>query len=125
MCLIIIDLQLCVSKLELSTLMNGVLMELIFAFGSVLISLLINRIGKFPIICKYYLLLSKINSFANILFSLEIVFICVSTGLGGIGCMLTDIPILEIIFFLILLSCGLAANVISTVTVDLYPTALR
>lgn len=45
--------QFCVSKLELSTLGNGVFMELLFAFGSFFIGLVINRVGKSTILCNF------------------------------------------------------------------------
>lgn len=51
----------CVSKLELSTLTNSVLMELIFAIVSALVGLIINKTGKFLIICMYFMILKKIH----------------------------------------------------------------
>lgn len=53
------------------------------------------------------------------------VFILVSTGLSGYGCMITDIPALQVTLFLVLLSCCIAPNVVSSATVELYPTNLR
>ncbi|XP_031626823.1 synaptic vesicle glycoprotein 2B-like [Contarinia nasturtii] len=95
--------QICNDKLELSTLENGIVLEIAFGLGHVMVSLLINRLGKFPIIF----------------------FILTSTGLSGIGCMWTDIPAIQISLFLSLLSCGVAANVVSSAAVELYPTTLR
>lgn len=46
--------QVCVTKLELETLEQGLILEIIFASGQILIALLINKIGKFPIVCKCY-----------------------------------------------------------------------
>lgn len=39
-------------KLELDTLEQGVIIEVIYAVGFVVIGFLINRIGKFLILCK-------------------------------------------------------------------------
>lgn len=39
--------------------------------------------------------------------------------------MLTDIPALQISLFLVLLSCCIVPNVVSSATVELYPTNLR
>lgn len=44
--------EICVEKLEASTLENGFVLELIFAIGSAIAGLLIHKTGKFPIICK-------------------------------------------------------------------------
>lgn len=44
--------QMCAEKLDLSTMEAGLYLELLFAMGCALSGLLINKIGKFPIICK-------------------------------------------------------------------------
>lgn len=59
------DSEVCVDKLEISALANGLYLELIFAVGSAVAGLLINRLGKFLIICKYY---SFCNSNSNTIF---------------------------------------------------------
>lgn len=46
-------------------------------------------------------------------------------GTAGIATVSTDIPMLAIYFYLALLSCGLAINVLGSSTVGLYPTRLR
>lgn len=43
--------EVCVDKLESSTLENGLIVELIFGVGSTAAGLLIHKIGNFPIIC--------------------------------------------------------------------------
>lgn len=91
-----------------------------------MVGLIINKIAKFPIICKY----ESFQCFNDIFivelnYDFLLVFILSVTGLSGIGCMLTDIPALQISFFLSLLCCGVAANVVSSATVELYPTTLR
>lgn len=121
----------CIEKLELSTLENGIVLEIAFGLGHVLVGLLINKVGKFPIICKsiYNLFiylrqrLRRVNIFCDFFFeSVFILFVC---GLSGIGCMLTDVPALQIYFFISLLTSGVATNVVSSATVELYPTSLR
>lgn len=47
------DGDICVDKLESSTLTNGLIVEVVFALGSTTAGLLIHKVGKFPIICKY------------------------------------------------------------------------
>lgn len=90
-------------KLDLPTLGFGLAIEVVFAIGSAIAGLLINKIGSFAIVF----------------------FILVTTGLSGIGCTLTDIPALQVLLYLYYVSCGVAGNVISSATVELYPTALR
>lgn len=46
-------------------------------------------------------------------------------GFGGIVCMLTDVPLVQIYGFNILMISGLAVHVLNSVAVELYPTALR
>lgn len=47
------------------------------------------------------------------------------SGAGGIICMLTSIPIVQISSFIALMCCAMAVNIINAATVDIYPTALR
>lgn len=44
----------CEEKLDLSAVEFGITVETIFAIGSALAGFLINKIGKFPIICGFY-----------------------------------------------------------------------
>lgn len=60
-----------------------------------------------------------------IFFYHEIVFILMFTGAGGILCMLTNIPWLQVSGFLALLSCGLSTTIVNAATVELYPTSSR
>lgn len=46
-------IQACVDdKLKLETLEQGIVVEIIFAVGQIVIAFIIKRIGNFPIICK-------------------------------------------------------------------------
>ncbi|XP_031625525.1 synaptic vesicle glycoprotein 2B-like [Contarinia nasturtii] len=95
--------QVCFSKLDLSTVEQGIILEIIFAFGQVMVGLLINRVGKFPLLF----------------------FILVVSGLGGIGCMLTDISYLQRYLFIVHFTCGVAGSIINAAIVEIYPTSLR
>lgn len=53
--------QICTTKLELRTLEQGIILELTYAFGFVLISFIINATGKFPILCEYNQCLIETN----------------------------------------------------------------
>lgn len=48
-----------------------------------------------------------------------------SCGISGIGCVLINIPLVQIVFLLIFLCCGMAGNVVCASAVELYPTTLR
>lgn len=58
-------------------------------------------------------------------FQFCLVGILVGTGLCGIFCMLTDIPILQVIFFVVLLTCTLCPKIVNAAIVEIYPTNLR
>lgn len=47
------------------------------------------------------------------------------SGTTGFICVLCDIPIIQVIAFIILMCSGMAANIVNTAIVDLYPTSLR
>lgn len=66
---------------------------------------------------------SEIIHDSSILF--EIVFILVGTGFCGISCMITTIPILQIGFYIVMLTCSVCANIVNAAAVEIYPTALR
>lgn len=48
------SLKACMTKLELTMIQQGTILQALFAGGFFLVSLLINRISKFSIICKYW-----------------------------------------------------------------------
>ncbi|XP_031629334.1 synaptic vesicle glycoprotein 2B-like isoform X2 [Contarinia nasturtii] len=95
--------EVCITKIELETLKNGLTLEILFAVGFAVIGLIIHKVGKFPI-----------------LFTISIV-----CGSCGIVCMLTDIPVIQIYSFIILLCAGWGMNVVNSATVEIYPTSLR
>lgn len=44
--------KVCNTKLELETLEQGLILEILFAGGFVVTGILINKTGKFPILCR-------------------------------------------------------------------------
>lgn len=54
-----------------------------------------------------------------------VVGLLVVVGASGISCMLHDIPILQVGGYIISALPGIAGNVVSSATVEVYPTALR
>lgn len=111
---------------------QGVIIEIIFAVGQIVIAALISVVGKFPIVCKchkwnqniFFLLnQKKISKIFTI--SSHAVFILITCGSGGFLCMLIDIPIVQIYAMSVLMSSGLALNVVNSVAVESYPTAFR
>ncbi|XP_031639092.1 synaptic vesicle glycoprotein 2B-like isoform X1 [Contarinia nasturtii] len=93
----------CITKIKLETLENGIILEVFFAIGCAIISLIINKVGKFPIL-------------------LIISIVC---GGCGIMCMLTNILFVQTYSFVLLMCAGWGMNVINAATVEIYPTALR
>lgn len=46
-------IKVCTTELEIATYEHSIILELLYALGFALIGLIINRIGKFPILCKH------------------------------------------------------------------------
>ncbi|XP_031639091.1 synaptic vesicle glycoprotein 2B-like [Contarinia nasturtii] len=95
--------EVCITKLELATLEQGVTLEILFAIGLTIIGLLINVIGKFPIL----------------------IITTMMSGLSGMLCMLIDNPTIQIYCFILLMCCGWGVNIVNDSTVEIYPTSLR
>lgn len=117
--------QVCVTKLETETLQQSISMEIFFAIGFALVGYLVNSVGKFPVLCKKF-----IYKFIHLYFKAIGIFdsiVVVFSGCGacGIICMLTNIPIIQICCFMVLMMSGLATNVVNAATVELYPTSVR
>lgn len=140
-------------------------MEALYPIGFALISVLINKIPRFHILCKkpivaiqsiflYHLTVKSIlssNTFSHqispqshpialqsniyyIMFtricSISIsnsteVFLLSTTGMAAIACDLTDIPLAQAGAFIFFECAGIAGNVVSTLTVEIFPTKLR
>lgn len=125
------------TKLELETIQQAIILETLYALGFGLIGLLINRVGKFPILCEFFLYFiifhfnyffkkqSNLNTNEYELYHSELVVLLVGTGITGYVCMLSDIPIVQVSAFIILMASGMAPNIVNASIVDLYPTSLR
>ncbi|EDS25835.1 synaptic vesicle protein [Culex quinquefasciatus] len=90
-------------KLDISTYEHSFILELMYALGFAVIGLVINAVGKLPIL----------------------VFVFVSCGVSGILMVYIDVPALVIWLYLILLTCGFCISVVNAATIDLFPTNLR
>lgn len=93
----------CSYKLDDSAFMHVFSLEIGYAVGYAIMGLIINSIGKLSI--------------------LLIIFI--GCGVSGIAIVYSNIPLLSINLYCILLLCGLSIPVVNSATVDLYPTNLR
>lgn len=90
-------------KLEFATYEYTFILEIIYAIGFAVIGVLVNRLGKLIII----------------------EFILLGCGLCGIAISFVSTISLSIYLYVILLACGLAVNVITSSTIELFPTNLR
>lgn len=93
----------CNQKLDIMAYEHSFILELLYALGFAVIGLIINAVGKLPIL----------------------VLVFVSCGLSAILIIFIDIPLLAVWLYLILLTCGFCISVVNAVTVDLFPTNLR
>lgn len=92
-----------VIKLELETYQYTFILEIIYAIGFAVIGILVNRLGKLIII--------------------EFILLC--CGLCAIAISFVSSLSLGIYLYVILLACGLVVSVITSSTIELYPTNLR
>uniref|UniRef100_A0A182NCP9 Major facilitator superfamily (MFS) profile domain-containing protein n=1 Tax=Anopheles dirus TaxID=7168 RepID=A0A182NCP9_9DIPT len=95
--------EVCHQKLDISAYEHSFILETIYALGFAVIGLIINAVGKLPIL----------------------VFIFGFCGVCGILLVFIDLPLLAIWFYVILLTCGFCISVVNACTVDLFPTNLR
>lgn len=94
---------LCVTKLETSAFINVYILNSIYCFGWLFLSLIINRVGKLSIITT-------------------LLFTC---GICGFSLIFVEVPIASSYLYIVLLSVGLALTVLNASTVELFPTKLR
>lgn len=55
----------------------------------------------------------------------HVVFTLLANGLSGIGCVLVDIPVAQIAMYIMLMVSGITTNIITSSTVEIYPTQTR
>uniref|UniRef100_A0A182Q7L5 Major facilitator superfamily (MFS) profile domain-containing protein n=1 Tax=Anopheles farauti TaxID=69004 RepID=A0A182Q7L5_9DIPT len=96
-------LELCNQKLDISAYEHSFVLEAIYAVGFAVMGLIINAVGRLPIL----------------------VFVYGLCGTCGILIAFIDLPLLAIWFYLILLSCGFCISVVNACAIDLFPTNLR
>lgn len=93
----------CNQKLDIIAYEHSFILELLYALGFAVIGLIINAVGKLPIL----------------------VFVFVCCGISGVLVVFIDVPLLAMWLYLVLLTCGYCISVVNAVTVDLFPTNLR
>lgn len=97
------QVQACSEKFEISTFGHSIVMEMLYMFGFLIITFIINRVSKLAILSV-------------------ILFGC---ALSGFITQLVTIPIVSIYFYVLFMLTLLAVNVINAITIDLFPTSLR
>ena len=95
--------DMCSESLDLSAYYYALLLEGCYVVGFILVSLLVNYIGRLAI-------------FSVIFFS---------TGLCGFLIVFVSNPLISAYLYVWLLVCGVNNNLMNTVTYDLFPTNLR
>lgn len=93
----------CTETFEVSTFFHSFILELLYMFGFLLITFIINRT-------------SKLNVLLVILFGCSV---------SGFTTIFVTIPLLSIYLYVIFMTLLLAVNVVNAATVDLFPTNLR
>lgn len=93
----------CVTKLELSTYEHTFVLEALYALGFAIIGIIINYTGKLAII----------------------LFVLLGCGSCAILLIVVNNPLVSTYLYVLLLSCGLAINIVNASTIELYPTSLR
>lgn len=93
----------CVTKMDVSAFQNVFILNCIYCFGWLFLSLIINRVGKLIIITT-------------------LLFTC---GICGFSLIFVDKPVVSNYLYIVLLAVGLALTVLNASTVELFPTKLR
>ncbi|CAO1331214.1 unnamed protein product [Diamesa serratosioi] len=101
--LILLERPVCLEQLEISTFGHSVVLEILYMFGFLIITLVINRTSKLSIL-------------------LVILFGC---ALSGFATHFVTIPLLSVYIYVMFMLTFLGVNVINAATVDLFPTNLR
>lgn len=108
----------------MTTLQQGTISQALYGGAYFIVGLLINRVSKFSIICKWETPIVLIPHWP-IWFSFELVSILAGSGACGIACVLVDLPWLQTSLLTLLVASGTGSNVLNTATVGLYPTTIR
>jgi MFS transporter, VNT family, synaptic vesicle glycoprotein 2 len=99
----VVDLTICVTKLQQSTFKNSYILNFVYLFGWLFLSLIINRVGKLIIITT-------------------VLFIC---GTCGFALIFVSQPVVSSYLYIVILADGLALTVLNASTIELFPTQFR
>lgn len=117
----------CIEKLDITAYTYSILVEILYAVGFLIMGLIINMVGKLPLISEFsefQLKSQEIQNFLNLKF-LILAFILLITGSSAIAINFNNIPEVSIYLYVVLLACGLCGNLVNISTLDLFPTNLR
>ncbi len=95
--------QECVEKLDITSYIYPMLVEVLYALGFFTVGLLVNYLGVIPLTVSIFLI--------NAIASIALIF--------------CKIPTVSTFLYVVLLLNGLNNNMIGTATIELYPTNLR
>lgn len=95
--------SICIQKLENSTFLNIAVLELVFACGLLVTTLLIDRVGK--LICM--------------------LMISITCGICAILVMFVNNPEVGVYLYIAILASGINISVTNASTVELFPTSMR
>uniref|UniRef100_A0A023ETK8 Putative synaptic vesicle protein n=1 Tax=Aedes albopictus TaxID=7160 RepID=A0A023ETK8_AEDAL len=93
----------CRQTLNIALYEMSFILEVIYASGFAIIGMIINVVGRLPIL----------------------VFVFGGCGIAGFVIIFSEIPMLSVWCYMILVMCGFAGSIVSAITVDLFPTNLR
>jgi MFS transporter, VNT family, synaptic vesicle glycoprotein 2 len=93
----------CDEKIEVAAFGFTLMTEILYMFGFLIITFVINRVSKLSILLT----------------------ICLGCSLSGFSTLLVKIPIISISFFVVSMVTVLGVNVVGAATCNLYPTKLR
>lgn len=93
----------CIETLDITAYSYAFILEFCYTIGFIIVALLVNYIGRLSI------------------FS----FMFFSTGICGFLIVMVQNPVISTYFYVWLLVSGVSANLLNTVTYDLFPTNLR
>ncbi|XP_055586739.1 putative transporter SVOPL [Uranotaenia lowii] len=95
--------QECSAMLETQTYGWGFVLEIVYAIGFIIIGAIISRIKR----------------------SLILAFVCICCGAAAIALVQTNNAALNIALYMLTVMCGYNVSVVSSITVDFFPTHLR
>lgn len=113
----------CIEKLDITAYTYSILVETLYAGGFLIMGLIINIVGKLPLISEYLLYFFLLRNISW--FFIIPAFILFTTGIASVAINFNEIPEISIYLYVILLACGLCGNLVNISTLDLFPTNLR